>query len=900
MKWLFQLLMVSALGLAGIATVSYVAPAEAARAAQEAVRDASVSYQNTRLSICVTILLLIPTYWAFLLQRRTGPGTLWRAFWTVAWLTFIVHLYWAMRVIMTFDTEGNPTAVPEEISWTPGNMVARLFETRLVSAPRFDIAVFLWWTFDVMLSWVPQLNGIATEPAVKFGAAKRIDLEPAGGSWFVRFQRSAISVLLAVAMLVAAVPQGHGAVRLIGLLFGMSTACAIVARIVRRPFYPESVSGKLFIYGFALLNKCFVWHRLPKWIALFNLAALREQLRANNLHGTESIPVTNPCGVAPAPTAAPSDLYVRRSDGWFNDSKVPAMGSGSETTDPSCDPMIHDRSNPYARFGRNVPLDKAKCDTKTLFTPSPRVISEKLLARKKMIEAPTLNLLAAAWIQFQTHDWFNHGEPVEEGSHRVPLPEDDSWRDPVTGKAEMTVRATRPDPTRPDLRPTDDLPRTFVNAESHWWDASQIYGSSSKQEALLRSNQDGKLVPDGKLGLDENGEIPFDLGSPNGIALSGFVGNWWAGLSLLHDVFVKEHNAICDMLRSRNANWDDNRVFATAKMINGALMAKIHTVEWTPALLQHPSLQSGMSANWWGLATEGVTRTLGRIGPTEAFGGIPNSGVDHHGTPFTLTEEFVSVYRLHPLLPDSITVKKLDDEQFSQICATDTDAVGTESELRKRILKHGRINIWYSFGLQSPGALTLHNYPNFLRRLTRTTVGKTVDSVAGKRDMQVEAIDLATIDILRDRERGVPRYNEFRRLFHMRPIRSFDEFGSNPYHDDLPRQLREVYGQTDGVDNVELLDVMIGMFAETPPTGFGISDTAFRVFILMASRRLKSDRFIADAFGEEVFTKDGVSWVNDNSMVSVLVRHFPGLSGPLYGVGNAFVPWSCRDHRQTS
>ena len=27
------------------------------------------------------------------------------------------------------------------------------------------------------------------------------------------------------------------------------------------------------------------------------------------------------------------------------------------------------------------------------------------------------------------------------------------------------------------------------------------------------------------------------------------------------------------------------------------------------------------------------------------------------------------------------------------------------------------------------------------------------------------------------------------------------------------------------------------------PTGFGFSDTAFRVFILMASRRLKSDRF---------------------------------------------------------
>ena len=36
---------------------------------------------------------------------------------------------------------------------------------------------------------------------------------------------------------------------------------------------------------------------------------------------------------------------------------------------------------------------------------------------------------------------------------------------------------------------------------------------------------------------------------------------------------------------------------------------------------------------------------------------------------------------------------------------------------------------------------------------------------------------------------------------------------------------------------------MIGMYAEPQPKGFGFSDTAFRVFILMASRRLKSDRF---------------------------------------------------------
>ena len=36
---------------------------------------------------------------------------------------------------------------------------------------------------------------------------------------------------------------------------------------------------------------------------------------------------------------------------------------------------------------------------------------------------------------------------------------------------------------------------------------------------------------------------------------------------------------------------------------------------------------------------------------------------------------------------------------------------------------------------------------------------------------------------------------------------------------------------------------MVGLYAEPLPKGFGFSDTAFRVFILMASRRLKSDRF---------------------------------------------------------
>ena len=95
-----------------------------------------------------------------------------------------------------------------------------------------------------------------------------------------------------------------------------------------------------------------------------------------------------------------------------------------------------------------------------------------------------------------------------------------------------------------------------------------------------------------------------------------------------------------------------DQIFDKARIVNCALMAKIHTVEWTPAILAHPALQIGMSANWWGIVGETRTKAVGRISKTsEAISGIPGSGVDHQGIPYSLTEEFVSVYRMHSLIP---------------------------------------------------------------------------------------------------------------------------------------------------------------------------------------------------------------------------------------------------------
>jgi hypothetical protein len=35
----------------------------------------------------------------------------------------------------------------------------------------------------------------------------------------------------------------------------------------------------------------------------------------------------------------------------------------------------------------------------------------------------------------------------------------------------------------------------------------------------------------------------------------GFNKNLWSGLQLLHYLFVKEHNAVCDMLAANHPDW---------------------------------------------------------------------------------------------------------------------------------------------------------------------------------------------------------------------------------------------------------------------------------------------------------------------------------------------------------
>jgi hypothetical protein len=213
----------------------------------------------------------------------------------------------------------------------------------------------------------------------------------------------------------------------------------------------------------------------------------------------------------------------------------------------------------------------------------------------------------------------------------------------------------------------------------------------------------------------------------------------------------------------------------------------------------------------------------------------------------------------------------MDDLEGGATVTFDKLAVTREERDRvhERLADVGVENAWYSLAISHPGALILHNHPSFRPRL---------DSG--------ESLDLGAADILRTRECGVPRYNEFRRSLRLPPATSFHDLADGD--GDRAREIEKVY------DTVEDVDLVVGLLADRKPKGFAISDTSFRIFLLMAARRLRSDPFFTTHYKRSVYSRVGLDWIDNASMAGMLRRHYPALEPALRGVENPFKPWPQR------
>ena len=148
------------------------------------------------------------------------------------------------------------------------------------------------------------------------------------------------------------------------------------------------------------------WHQRGKILGGISLYAVRLRLRTWNLWDTERLPAAEAQPAAVNPTER--QRRARSTDGRYNDLDRPNMGEAG------------------TRFGRNMPFQRF-IPLEDLLEPNPRLVSDQLMARNGEFKAvPFLNLLAAAWIQFQVHDWAGHdnqsADPIE-----FPVAPTDPW-----------------------------------------------------------------------------------------------------------------------------------------------------------------------------------------------------------------------------------------------------------------------------------------------------------------------------------------------------------------------------------------------------------------------------------------------------------------------------------------
>ena len=273
-----------------------------------------------------------------------------------------------------------------------------------------------------------------------------------------------------------------------------------------------------------------------------------------------------------------------------------------------------------------------------LLQPDPQRISRALLSREAEDDyqkADTLNVLAAFWIQFQTHDWFSHLEEGRNAPGLMPTgceaKSADCRPDDRIDRCALRRRRTRRrfDDRRarpPGARPPDEPQhRHRLVGRVAALRLRRAFARSREARSAATRRSCCSCPPPG----DPRGYLPL-LGARDpmnpawaGQEATAFPDNWNVGLSFFHNVFAREHNAFVDAFRAqadgspeadcglrdpdrpgavvRYRDVTAEQLFEVARLVVAAEIAKIHTIEWTTQLLYDEPLYLALHANWDGL-----------------------------------------------------------------------------------------------------------------------------------------------------------------------------------------------------------------------------------------------------------------------------------------------------------
>lgn len=239
------------------------------------------------------------------------------------------------------------------------------------------------------------------------------------------------------------------------------------------------------------------------------------------------------------------------------------------------------------------------------------------------IHVESINLATTIWLQFMLHDWLMISKKATKEKEIHGLYNNDlvqEWaaeqkkKDPNWERNQNEKFTDSPDIAYLKSKATEYAERYVANNNTHWWDSSMIYGSEEKSAAKVRSDKDGKLLPDGKIRLSGPDGVTGDRLAreedyPDNV-ITGFNDNMWTGLEWLHVVWHKEHNHIVDELKKQpvpeymkanNKAWTDDDggyLYNVARNLVSNLINKVHAIEWTPILFDNVRSTNAQRGLW--------------------------------------------------------------------------------------------------------------------------------------------------------------------------------------------------------------------------------------------------------------------------------------------------------------
>ncbi|CAI6352934.1 unnamed protein product [Macrosiphum euphorbiae] len=294
-------------------------------------------------------------------------------------------------------------------------------------------------------------------------------------------------------------------------------------------------------------------------------------------------------------------------------------------------------------------------------------------------------------------------------------------------------------------------PKEQMNQATHYLDGSMIYGSSAKRTWSLRTNLGGQLltnmgcynnsqddpVQPQYMPLEDTESSACQYGSGTCYRAGDIRANALPQLTVMHTLWMREHNRLAKLLSHVNPHWDDERIFQEARKIVTASIQHITYNEWLPALLG-----------------ENYTRWNGLELPTKGYSNSYNETTDPSVSnsfatavlPFanSMLSDTISLYTEHRVINASLSLK----EHYNR-------PTGLLSNYMDQLVR----------------GLSTQNTQKIDMLFTQTLTNYLYSA----RPNHVFGMDIVSLDIQRTRDHGIPSYSEFRKYCGLKAIRSVQD-----------------------------------------------------------------------------------------------------------------------------